>query len=119
MKAKGDSFERLAARFLLIKGLKIVVRNYRCRGGEIDLIARHGQHLVFVEVRSRGNPRFSSAAASVDLRKQRKLIRAAHYYLQQHPELATCPCRFDVIAFEPPQSRAEKVPTWIPGAFTN
>lgn len=119
MKTKGDRYERLAARFLQQRGLEILVRNYGCRCGEIDLIARHGQHLVFVEVRSRGNRRFAGAASSVDVRKQRKLIRAALYYLQQNPELAIFPCRFDVIAFEPPQSGAERAPSWIPGAFTN
>lgn len=118
MNTKGDSFEFLAAQYLRGQGLTIVDRNYRCRCGEIDIIARHGQCLIFVEVRSRRNPRFASAAASVDLRKQRKLIKTAQFYLQQHPGLSTNSCRFDVIAFEPRQSRTEPAPTWIPGAFT-
>jgi len=119
VKGKGADYEARAARFLHKKGLRILQANYRCRCGEIDLIARHNQYLVFVEVRSRGNPRFSSAAASVDLRKQRKLLRTAQFFLQQHPQLAQMPCRFDVIAFEPPQSPPRDAPNWIPGAFTN
>ena len=119
MKKKGADYEARAARFLRARGLSILQANYRCRCGEIDLIARHDRHLVFVEVRSRGNPRFSSAAASVNRRKQRKLLRTAQFFLQQHPELAQLPCRFDVIAFEPPQSPPRDAPNWIPGAFTN
>ncbi|RLQ23718.1 YraN family protein [Seongchinamella sediminis] len=117
MAGAGAYYEAQAARFLQDRGLRILQSNYHCRCGEIDLIARHGQYLVFVEVRSRGNPRFTSAAASVDRRKQRKLLRTAQFFLQQHPQLAQLPCRFDVIAFEPRQSRAS--PDWIAGAFTN
>ena len=86
---------------------------------EIDLIAQHDQHLVFIEVRARRNPRFASPAASVDRRKQQKLLRAAQFFLQKHPELARLPCRFDVIAFQPPQSPAQEAPLWIRGAFTS
>ena len=119
MNGKGSYYEARAARFLRSQGLKILQANYSCRCGEIDLIARDKQHLVFIEVRSRGNPHFASAAASVDRRKQRKLRRTAEFFLQQHPELAKLPCRFDVIAFEPPQSPAQAPPNWITGAFTN
>lgn len=117
MAGQGADHEARAARFLQDRGLRILQANYRCRCGEIDLIARHGQYLVFVEVRFRSNPRFSGAAASVDRRKQGKLLRSAQFFLQQHPQLASLPCRFDVIAFEPRQSGAS--PDWIPGAFTN
>ena len=119
MNESGADYEARAAQFLQGRGLRILHTNYRCRCGEIDLIARHDRHLVFVEVRSLGNARFCGAAASVDRRKQRKLLRTAKFFLQQHPELAQLPCRFDVIAFEPPQSPPREVPNWIPGAFTN
>ena len=119
MNNRGKHFEALAARFLAGQGLLIIDRNYRCRCGEIDLIARHDKHLVFVEVRARGNPRYASPAASVDRRKQQKLLRSAQFFLQRHPELAQLPCRFDVIAFKPPQSTAQGTPQWIRGAFTN
>ncbi len=117
--SRGDEFEQRAASWLLAQGLEIIARNYRCRCGEIDLIARDTGHLVFVEVRARSNARYASAAASVDLRKQRRLLRAAQLYLQRHPQLAHLPCRFDVIAFEPRQSFPDPRPQWIRGAFTS
>ena len=119
MNNKGTQFEVHAAHFLVRQGLRIIDRNYRCRCGEIDLIAQHDQHLVFIEVRARRNPRFASPAASVDRRKQQQLLRAAQFFLQKHPELARLPCRFDVIAFQPPQSPAQEAPQWIRGAFTS
>lgn len=119
MKSLGDQYESLAASWIQQQGLNIVARNFRCRVGEIDLIGRHGPHIVFIEVRARGNPRYASALASVDRRKQVRLIRAAQWFLRKHPELADLPCRFDVIAFEPPQSATEQTPLWIRGAFTD
>ncbi len=116
---KGEAFEDRAASWLCQRGLSILARNFRCRCGEIDLIARDGKHLVFVEVRARSNPRYVSAAASVDARKQRRLLRAAQVFLQRHPELARLPCRFDVIAFEPRQSDPDSQPNWVRAAFTS
>ena len=119
MKKIGDEYEQRAALFLSRQGLEILAANYSCRCGEIDLVARHRQHLVFVEVRARSNPRFATAAASVDYRKQQRLLRSAQFFLQRHPKLAQLPCRFDVITFQPRQSAAEQRPQWIRGAFTN
>jgi len=101
------------------RGLQILERNYRCRGGEIDLIARESDHLVFVEVRARSNPRYASAAASVDRRKQRRLLRCAQYFLQKNPWAAKMPCRFDVIAIEPRQSQPGFSVRWLRAAFTH
>ncbi|MFV8818269.1 YraN family protein [Haliea sp. E17] len=117
--SSGDYYEVRAAQWLQARGLHILARNFRCRCGEIDLIARDRQHLVFVEVRARSNPRFVSAAASVDQRKQRRLLRSAQLFLQQHPQLARMPCRFDVIAFDPRQSVPDAQPHWIRAAFTS
>ncbi len=119
MKVVGEDYERRAARWLQEHhGLPLVARNFRGRTGEIDIIIRDGAHLVFVEVRARSNPRFASAAASVDRRKQQRLLRTAQLFLRAHPELAQLPCRFDVITFDPPQSGAEPGIRWIRGAFT-
>jgi len=118
MRTRGDIFETRAAHWLQRQGLEILQRNYACRCGEIDLIARDGPHLVFVEVRARANPRFATAAASVGRDKQRRLLRSAEYFLQRHPQLAGMPCRFDVIAFQPRQSVPDAEPQWIRGAFT-
>ena len=119
MKARGDTFEHQAAAWLRrCRGITVIARNFRARTGEIDIIARDSGHLVFIEVRARSPSRFAGAAASVDQRKQRRILRTAQLYLQQQPELAHLPCRFDVIAIEPRQSPTESPLIWIKGAFT-
>jgi putative endonuclease len=108
---KGEAAEALAARFLAGRGLEIVARNYRTRLGEVDLVAREGEVLVFVEVRLRSWAAWGGAAASVDWRKQRRLVAAARHYLSR---LRAEPrCRFDVVTIEGPQG----APAWIRGAF--
>ena len=94
----GAAAEDLAARFLEAHGLRVVARNFRCRLGEIDLIARDGATLVFVEVRLRRNRHYGGASASIDLLKQRRLVAAAGLYLARLR--ATPRCRFDAILLE-------------------
>lgn len=118
MNSLGEDYEERAARWLEERGVQLLARNFSGKTGEIDLIARDGEHLVFVEVRARSNRAFSSAAASVDRRKQQRIVRTAQLFLQRHPALAQLPCRFDVIAFEPRQSGNRLEIHWIPGAFT-
>lgn len=96
----GARFEQLALEHLERAGLKLVERNFRTRFGELDLILRDGQTLVFAEVRYRRDGRFGGGAASVVAGKREKLVRAAQGFLQAHPRLASLPCRFDVIAFD-------------------
>lgn len=103
--------EEVAARHLQSAGLKLVTRNYRSHCGEIDLIARDGDTLVFVEVRYRRSSRYGSASASIDARKQRKLLATANSYLQRHR--LDCPCRFDVVAVEGDVRNIQ----WIKNAF--
>jgi putative endonuclease len=108
---RGEAAEALAARFLAGRGLEIVARNYRTRLGEVDLVAREGEVLVFVEVRLRSWAAYGGAAASVDWRKQRRIVAAARHYLSR---LRAEPrCRFDVLTIDGPQG----VPAWIRGAF--
>lgn len=118
MKSTGDTYEEAAAQLLLAEGLEIVERNFSTKVGEIDIIAKDQNQLIFVEVRSRSNRYFAGAAASVNRRKQQRLIKTAQWYLQRRPQWANLPCRFDVIAFEPPQSGPEAQVRWIKGAFT-
>jgi len=118
MQSRGFDFEQRAAQWLQGQGWHILCRNYRCKQGEIDIIAQHEQQLVFVEVRARSNPRFASASGSVDWRKQRKLLRAAAHFLRSNSAWRNYPCRFDVIAFEPRQSAADLEPLWIRSAFS-
>ena len=105
--------ERQAERLLRTQGLELVARNYRCRHGEIDLVMRQGPTLVFVEVRRRSHGSFGGAAASVDLRKQKRLIAAARHYLARRGGEPP-PCRFDVVAIE-----GAGEPQWLPDAFAD
>ncbi len=118
MKSLGDTYEQRAAAWLEERGFRLLQRNVRARTGEIDLVAVDGECLVFVEVRARRDPRYESAAGSVDRRKQRRLVQTARWFLQRNPRLAKRPCRFDVVAFEPPKSGPELTIRWIRGAFT-
>ncbi len=110
---RGVAAEDAAVRLLASAGLRIVERNVRCRFGEIDAIARDGETLVFVEVRLRADTRFGDGFASVDARKQSRLVRTAGWYLQAHPREASRACRFDVISI----SKLGGDPEWIRDAF--
>lgn len=94
----GKQAEQRAFRFLLSNGLQPVTRNFRSRGGEIDLIMLHGNCLAFVEVRFRRSVRFWSAAATVDQLKQQKIVRTAARYLATERRYARHATRFDVVS---------------------
>ena len=104
----GERAERAACDWLNRQGLVAVMRNYRCPFGEIDIIMLHNDTLVFVEVRYRKHQQFGGASASVDGRKQKKLVNSANHFLQQHQRFSESPCRFDVLAAKPCQSSAAK-----------
>ncbi len=97
---RGQAAEARAEQHLRDRGLQALARNYRCRHGEIDLILRDGDTLVFVEVRERRRSDFGDAAGSVTAHKQRRIIAAARHYLARHPQLAQQPIRFDVIGID-------------------
>jgi putative endonuclease len=107
----GAAAEDAALRRLLAAGLKLVTRNFRCRGGELDLVMLDGAALVVVEVRARSHPGFASAAESVDARKQQRIVLATQLFLASHPQHAQRALRFDVVAFD--GGRAQ----WIKSAF--
>ena len=109
---RGAQAEDRAARYLERQGLDILARNFRTRMGEIDLVARDGHTLVFVEVRLRVSRAFGGAQASIDARKQARVVAAARLYLSRLR--AEPPCRFDVVTFE--DALAES-PHWLQGAF--
>ena len=110
----GRRAERAAARYLRCRGLRIITRNYRTGAGEIDLVMRHGNELVFVEVRFRSRTDFGDGAATVDRNKQRRVIRAATHFVAHH-ERTTTPCRFDVVSVSRPHYRLRL--EWIRNAF--
>jgi putative endonuclease len=93
----GREAEELACEFLEQRGLTVLLRNYRRRSGELDVVARDGEVLVIGEVRARSSDQFGGAAASVDGWKQHKIIRAATQLLQERKDLARHRVRFDVL----------------------
>ena len=108
----GDRAEQIAAAYLQDKGLAVIETRYRCRWGEIDLILRDRDTVVFAEVRLRHSGTFGGAAYSVDRRKQARIIATARHYLAGTREAA---CRFDVVLLdriEPPRIE------WIRDAFS-
>ncbi|RYY78732.1 MAG: YraN family protein [Moraxellaceae bacterium] len=98
---QGAKAEDAAAVFMQAQGYQLVAQNFNTRLGEIDLIVQRGDplQLVFVEVRQRKVNALVSAAESITLAKQRKIMRAAQVFLQQHPQYRNHDCRFDVIAY--------------------
>jgi len=118
-RAFGESIELEAANFLIDKGMTLVCRNFQCKLGEIDLIMQDKGVLVFVEVRYRRSSRFGSAVATVDRRKQIKLLRTAQFYLQRSGLRDRLPCRFDVLGISPYSSSCDLVYDWIKAAFTS
>ena len=106
---EGEAAEARAARYLADQGLAILARNFRTRFGEIDLVARDRDTLVFVEVRSRASAAHGGAAASIDAAKRRRLEAAAGQYLARLG--SEPPCRFDVVTLQ-----GEKL-NWLRAAF--
>jgi putative endonuclease len=112
MNSEGALAEEWAAHYLERHGLKLIERNYRGRFGEIDLIMQDGITLVFVEVRLRKNTDFGGAAASIDTRKQRRIIRTSQQYLSNL--VHTPACRFDVVLIGDTQGMNAQ---WLRNAF--
>ena len=95
----GKEAEALARAFLGRQGLYVLAQNVRTGGGELDLVAKDGETLVFVEVKGRSGNRFGRPEEYVDLRKQKRLASAAEAYLSRMPG-CKMPCRFDVVAVD-------------------
>jgi len=112
---RGSHWEQVAESFLNGRGITTLARNYQVRCGEIDLVMRDGNTLVFTEVRYRGNDGHGSGAESVTLAKQRRVISAAHRFLQSHPSERARPCRFDVVSIGTREGRT--LLNWIRNAF--
>ena len=111
----GAAAEDGAFAYLRRQGLVPVTRNYRCRYGELDLIMRDKETLVFVEVRFRSSGAWVEAFDSIDEAKQRKLTLAAECYLAAHPQLDYDACRFDAVAVRPAARGLHF--DWLPDAF--
>lgn len=114
----GQRAEDAAASYLQARGALVVLRNFRCRCGELDIVARVGEReLAIVEVRTRSSSAYGGAAASIDAAKRRRLIRAASWLLKQRKDLARLRARFDVIVVSDPCGDSPRV-EWIKHAFS-
>jgi putative endonuclease len=109
---KGADAEDLALAYLQKQGCSLVLRNFRARGGEIDLVMRAQGTLLVVEVRKRSSARYGTAAESVDARKRARIVLAARWLLAQRADLARLATRFDVVTLD-----ADNKIEWIRGAF--
>jgi putative endonuclease len=110
----GQQAEALAAQYLVRHGLQVLAQNFRCRGGEIDLVCRDRKALVFVEVRLRRNVNYGGAAASITANKQARIILAARHYLTANAATES-DCRFDCMLLDGlDESRIE----WVRDAFS-
>lgn len=105
--------EQQARDYLVDNGLNWITSNYRCRWGEIDLIMRDKNHLVFVEVRARASEEFGGAIGSITLHKQKKIIKTAMHYMMTKKLYDSCAGRFDVVSLQGASSSVE----WIKNAF--
>lgn len=110
---RGAQVERFAAGWLAHRGLQLVASNYHAKGGELDLVMRDGETLVFVEVKHRSDSRHGHPLEFVTPAKQRRIIQAARFYLLRNQ--LSCPCRFDVVAItgQPPDPDIQ----WVQAAF--
>jgi putative endonuclease len=115
MRAAGAAFEQRACDELERAGLKLLARNYTTRYGELDLVMRHADVVVFVEVRHRLRAEYGDAATSITAAKQMKLIQTAQLWLAAHPQYAQRACRFDVVSYDGPADSARM--NWLQAAF--
>lgn len=112
----GQQKEQEACRFLLEKGFQLLTQNYHCRHGEIDLILRDRDDIVFVEVRSRSRSDFGHASETINKKKQLKLLKTATHFLQIKGWLYKVNSRFDIVAIQ--QTINGWQIEWIKNAFS-
>lgn len=93
----GSEKEIEACEYLIQSGYEILEHNFRCKTGEIDIIAKEKEYLVFVEVKFRSNTKTGQPHEAVDIRKMKRIILTAKYYMYLHGYSEFIPCRFDVI----------------------
>ena len=111
----GTAYEKRAVLFLREQGYDILQTNFRCRQGEIDIVARDGRYLVFVEVKYRGDDTRGLPEEAVGGKKQKKIIQTARYYLYSRGLPEDTPCRFDVVAIHGKAS-FDKIPCVEPSS---
>ncbi len=115
-RALGEAGEATAQAFLRRRGVKILATNFRCAAGEIDLIGRDGDTIVFVEVKTRLSLAFGPPEMAVHIRKQRQIVRAAQWYLAER-RMQDVSCRFDVLGVTFPEEDEAPRIAWVRDAF--
>lgn len=116
-RTQGNAAEDRALAYLTDRGLTLVCRNFLCRMGELDLVMRDKQTLVIVEVRSRENRGYGTAAESITWSKRRRIVRTSNYLLATRAELRRLPVRFDVVTLDSAADIEEARIEWMRGAF--
>jgi putative endonuclease len=114
--ALGREGEAAARAYLERRGVRILVQNFRCAAGEIDLIGRTRDTLVFIEVKTRTSEAFGPPQLAVHLKKQRQIVRAAQWFLAEQ-RLPEVPCRFDVVAVTLSSGEGRAAVDWVQDAF--
>lgn len=112
---QGQKAEKAACIYLKKHGLKLIQANFSAPFGEIDLIMQEKDTLVFIEVRYRKNNHYGGAIASVNLKKQKKIIKTAQLFLIQYPQYQKKPKRFDIVGITPKEEKQDFI--WIKNAF--
>lgn len=112
-RARGAAIEHIAAQWLGRQGLTLITQNHHVKGGELDLVMRDGDILVFIEVKHRTTTRYGHPLEAVTYQKQQRLVRAARLYLARGGD--SSPCRFDILAItgKPPNLDFQ----WVKAAF--
>ena len=113
----GKIGEDVAVKFLRRRGYKIIERNYRGSRYEVDIVAREGEVLAFIEVKTRAPGKSLSGAESINREKQRRIAQAAQHYLMTHPQEQSSVCRFDVVLLEAETGKKPKAKELIRNAF--
>ena len=113
----GSYYENLACEYLAENGAKIISRNFRSKKGEIDIIARDGKYLAFVEVKYRTSNRFGEPEAAVNLNKQKVICRVSDFYRRRFGLGEDCAVRYDVIAIKVDETSAIHI-IWHKNAFS-
>ncbi|MFV2031974.1 MAG: YraN family protein [Gammaproteobacteria bacterium] len=113
---KGVHYETQARDYLIQRGLRLVVENYHCRFGEIDLIMLEQDVLCFIEVKFRKSQGYGGAISAIPPQKQRKIIKTALFFIAEHKKLAQRAMRFDALIIQQDSVAASSV-DWIQGAF--
>ncbi len=111
-RAVGSEYEKIARTYIEDKGYKLIESNYRCKQGEVDIIAKDKDYLVFIEVKYRSNAKKGSPIEAVDFRKQMRISKVARYYMYEKRLADSTPVRFDVIGI------LKTDITYIENAFT-